>query len=105
MFLKSVRVYIKAVDLRQAEHDVLLPLKWITTLDLDRQACELGYSAGDLTPACEIERGAAKGSEGGEYAITWMGVPYHSCGRVNCIWGGEVATDIGLSWQGCPQLP
>jgi hypothetical protein len=51
MFLKSVRVYIKAVDLRQAEHDVLLPLKWITTLDLDRQACELGYSAGDLIPA------------------------------------------------------
>jgi len=51
MFLKSVRVYIKAVDLRQAEHDVLLPLKWITTLDLDRQACELWYKAGDLTPA------------------------------------------------------
>ena len=23
-------------------------LKWIATLDLDRQACELEYSAGDL---------------------------------------------------------
>lgn len=51
MFLKSVRVYIRAIDMRQAEHDVLLPLKWIATLDLDRQACELGCSAGDLTPA------------------------------------------------------
>jgi len=38
MFLKSVGVYIKAIYLRQVEHDVILPLKWITTLDLDRQA-------------------------------------------------------------------
>jgi hypothetical protein len=36
MFVKTVRVNIKAVDLHQAEHDVLLPLKWITSLDLDR---------------------------------------------------------------------
>lgn len=43
--------YLKAIDLRQAEPEVLLPLEWIATLDLDRQACELGYTAGELNPA------------------------------------------------------
>lgn len=41
--------YIKAIDLRQTQTEVLLPLEWITTLDLDRQACEWGYGAGELT--------------------------------------------------------
>ena len=43
--------YLKAIDLRQAASEVLLPLEWVATLDLDRQAYELGYSAGDLTRA------------------------------------------------------
>jgi formate dehydrogenase maturation protein FdhE len=43
--------YIKAIDLRQVEAEVLLPLEWIATLDLDRQACELGYSAENSNPA------------------------------------------------------
>ncbi|GAG10243.1 unnamed protein product, partial [marine sediment metagenome] len=42
---------LKAIDLRQAASEVLLPLEWVATLDLDRQAYELGYSAGDLTLA------------------------------------------------------
>jgi len=43
--------YLKCLDLRRTQDDVVLQLEWITTLDLDRQACELGYQAGDLTTA------------------------------------------------------
>ena len=38
--------YLKSIDLRKADAKVLLPLEWVSTLDLDRQACESGYSAG-----------------------------------------------------------
>lgn len=38
--------YLKCIDLRKAEPEVVLPLEWVATLDLDRQACESGYSAG-----------------------------------------------------------
>ena len=38
--------YLKSIDLRKAEPEVILPLEWVSTLDLDRQACESGYSAG-----------------------------------------------------------
>jgi len=38
--------YLKSIDLRRADSKVLLPLEWVSTLDLDRQACESGYSAG-----------------------------------------------------------
>ena len=41
--------YIKGIDLRHSQSEVLIPLEWISTLDLDRQACELGYKAGELT--------------------------------------------------------
>ncbi len=37
--------YLKAVDLRQGEDEVLLPLERFYTLDLDRQARSLGYKA------------------------------------------------------------
>jgi len=37
--------YIKAVDLRKAGKDVVMPLEWIGMLDVDRQACERGYRA------------------------------------------------------------
>ena len=47
--------YIKAVDLRQSSSEVLLPLAWIGTLDMDRQACEMGYVAGELTAARNTE--------------------------------------------------
>ena len=40
--------YIKAVDLRKAGKDAVMPLEWVGTLDLDRQACERGYRAGVL---------------------------------------------------------
>jgi FdhE protein len=42
--------YLKCIDMRQVEDDVVLQLEWIATLDLDKQACESGYMAGDLTP-------------------------------------------------------
>ena len=41
--------YLKSIDLRVADSDVLVPLEWVATLDLDRQACESGYSAGDVS--------------------------------------------------------
>jgi len=37
--------YIKAIDLRKTETEILLPLERILTLDMDRQACELKYKA------------------------------------------------------------
>ena len=36
--------YLKAIDLRQAKSEVLLPLERLYTLDIDRQAQEHGYS-------------------------------------------------------------
>lgn len=41
--------YLKAIDLRQAEAEVLLPLERLYTLDIDRQAQEQGYSPYDKT--------------------------------------------------------
>ena len=38
--------YIKAIDLRKTESDVLLPLERIVTFDLDKQAREKGYNRG-----------------------------------------------------------
>ena len=38
--------YVKAIDLRQTESETLLPLERVLTLDLDRQAQEMGYHAG-----------------------------------------------------------
>ncbi len=38
--------YIKAIDLRYTEADVLLPLERLLTLDLDNQAREKGYQPG-----------------------------------------------------------
>jgi FdhE protein len=37
--------YIKAIDIRKTETEVLLPLERIHTLDLDRQAYESNYKA------------------------------------------------------------
>lgn len=42
----SCRSYIKAVDLRKAEGEVLLTLERVMTADLDRQAVEAGYRPG-----------------------------------------------------------
>ena len=39
--------YLKAIDLRQAEEGVLMPLERLFTLDIDRQAQEDGYSPCD----------------------------------------------------------
>lgn len=36
--------YLKAVDLRKAEGEVLMPLERVMTLDMDKQAREYGYS-------------------------------------------------------------
>jgi hypothetical protein len=43
------RNYIKAIDLRHTENDVLLPLERILTLDMDRQAIKAGYSQESTT--------------------------------------------------------
>jgi FdhE protein len=48
---EQCRNYIKAVDLRQAKDEVLLPLERIITLDLDRQAHEAGYQPGWIVAA------------------------------------------------------
>jgi hypothetical protein len=39
----SCRRYIKAIDMRSADTDVLIPLERLLTFDLDRQALNLGY--------------------------------------------------------------
>ena len=43
---EQCRCYIKAIDLRRSEGEVLFPLERILTLDLDRQAHEAGYEPG-----------------------------------------------------------
>jgi len=47
--------YIKAIDLRQSQSEVLIPLQWIGTLDMDRQAADLGYKAGEPTTTRKSE--------------------------------------------------
>jgi len=41
--------YLKALDLRQAKSEVLLPLERLFTFDIDAQAQEYGYSPCDRT--------------------------------------------------------
>ncbi len=43
---EQCRKYIKAIDLRRAEGEVLFPMERILTLDMDRQANEAGYKPG-----------------------------------------------------------
>ncbi|RLC93779.1 MAG: hypothetical protein DRI39_04745 [Chloroflexi bacterium] len=43
---EECRAYIKAIDLRKTQAEVLLPLERIVTADLDRQAEEAGYRPG-----------------------------------------------------------
>ncbi|MDY6892552.1 MAG: formate dehydrogenase accessory protein FdhE [Chloroflexota bacterium] len=43
---ESCHRYIKAIDLRKTESEVLMPLERIMTLDMDRQAQEKGYMPG-----------------------------------------------------------
>lgn len=40
------RCYLKTIDLRRTDADILLPLERIYTVDIDRQAVERGYSPG-----------------------------------------------------------
>jgi formate dehydrogenase maturation protein FdhE len=47
---KQCNTYIKSIDLRRAGLDVLLPLERLTTLKLDKQAQEMGYRPGYLSP-------------------------------------------------------
>ena len=50
--------YLKTIDLRQANDEVLLPLERLYTLDLDRQAKEQGYRPYDRPPrsAKEVDK-------------------------------------------------
>lgn len=43
---EQCHTYIKAIDLRRTESEVLLPLERIMTLDMDRQGQEKGYQPG-----------------------------------------------------------
>jgi hypothetical protein len=45
MFVKIVKIYIKAIDYTKVKNAVLLPLERVLTLDLDRQAYAAGYHA------------------------------------------------------------
>jgi len=38
--------YLKVIDLRKTEEDIVLPLERLLTLDMDRQAHEMGYAPG-----------------------------------------------------------
>lgn len=51
---KKCHAYIKAVDLRRAGYEVLLPLERIMTIDLDRQALEDGYKPGMNNPGVAV---------------------------------------------------
>lgn len=44
---EKCRGYVKAIDLRQTQAEILLPLERILTLDMDRQAHELKYEAAE----------------------------------------------------------
>jgi transcription elongation factor Elf1 len=46
---EECRCYIKAIDLRKAGSEVLLPLERILTVDMDRQAGEANYRPGHKT--------------------------------------------------------
>lgn len=43
---EQCRTYIKAIDFRHTESEVLLPLERMMTIDMDRQAQEKGYNPG-----------------------------------------------------------
>lgn len=43
---EQCHTYIKTIDLRRAESDVLLPLERMVTLDIDKQGQEKGYQPG-----------------------------------------------------------
>lgn len=43
---EECRSYIKAIDLRHCQSEVLLPIERLLTLNLDRQAQEAGYKSG-----------------------------------------------------------
>ncbi|MBA7684396.1 Protein FdhE [subsurface metagenome] len=43
---EQCHTYIKAVDLRRTESQVLLPLERVMTLDMDREGQEKGYKPG-----------------------------------------------------------
>ncbi|OGO17127.1 MAG: hypothetical protein A2Z02_00940 [Chloroflexi bacterium RBG_16_48_7] len=46
---KQCTNYLKAIDLRHANSDILLPLERLTTLGIDQKAQEMGYRPGWLT--------------------------------------------------------
>ncbi len=43
---KRCKSYLKAIDLRRTESEILLPLERVLTVDMDRQGQEEGYRAG-----------------------------------------------------------
>ena len=43
---EKCRSYLKAIDLRRTEEEILLPLERVLTVDMDRQGREAGYEAG-----------------------------------------------------------
>ncbi len=43
---KRCKSYLKAIDLRRTESEILLPLERVLTVDMDRQGQEQGYRAG-----------------------------------------------------------
>jgi len=48
---EKCKCYLKAIDLRKTESEVLLPFERILTIDMDRQGQEMGYSGGWSTTA------------------------------------------------------
>lgn len=52
---EQCRCYLKAIDLRQTQAEILLPLERLLTLDMDRQGQEMGYKGGWASAAKAIQ--------------------------------------------------
>jgi len=50
---KRCKSYLKAIDLRRTESEILLPLERVLTVDMDRQGREEGYRAGWASTASD----------------------------------------------------
>jgi len=54
----SCKSYLKAIDLRRTDSEVLMPLERLLTADMDRQAEEYGYRPGWIDPQPSGDRGS-----------------------------------------------
>lgn len=58
---EKCRHYLKTIDLRKSDREVLLPLERYLTLDLDKQACEQNYSPAVIFRHRDVEDSSPAG--------------------------------------------